>query len=332
MADPDENGRFDPLYVAHLLWRRKSIIFGTFIFALIIGIVVIVRSGPQYGVRMIVGPVEQSIAPAQNDLMGGVAALSGIDLRGPRSNELATFTAMMTSTPVAEEMEKRYHLLRQFLPTAWNDSERRWKRRDEIDLGLRGWIKEKLGILVVGEPSVSTLSTLLGSYLVFLDVDRTPFIQVIYTTPHPEEGIQLLNELYQATNEVYARGRIAVDERQIDYINNTLKSETRADVRQVQIGLLERYENELIMLRSGEPLLARVIQPAIASDTPVWPKPSLILIIAGVIGILAGIVISLIAPRAPQSGGVITILLETAASSLRSRLQREQGKSHSARL
>jgi uncharacterized protein involved in exopolysaccharide biosynthesis len=295
---PDIKERFQPLFLARLVWRRKYILVVAGALGILLGLINSMTTPASYQIYMVVGPAEP-MGGGQGragGLMGDLAAISGINISSPGSSQLQRYRLLMTGTRVAALMERRHHVLRQLIPTAWNDAENRWKRQDEISLGVRGAIKEWLGMSRYKEPNDMTLSELLRSSLTFTDIRQSDFTQVFYRTANPEAGVRLLEQLHRATNEIYMQDLAAQTTVQIDYIDRTLRTETRENVRAAQMRALDQYANQLISLHSGQSLFVQYIQPPVASSSPIWPKPSLMIMIGAIIGGLAGLVAAILWP------------------------------------
>lgn len=299
--------RFEPYFLARLAWKRKRILAVCAGAGLLIGFLVALITPAVYQVYMIVGPAEPvgGISRSSSGLVGDLAAITGIGIASPNEEQLEQYRLLMTGSRVAGLMERRYHALRTIIPDAWNEKENRWKRRDEINLGLKGTIKDWLGMTHYQEPNASMLSELLAGELQFTSVRKSDFEQISIRTPHRNEGIELLDELHRTTNEIYMQDLAAQAAAQIDYIDQALKTETRDNVRAAQMRALDQYSNQLITLHSGQSLFVQYVQPPVSMSSQIWPKPALMMLIGTVIGLMVGLVAALLWPLDVSMRGVL---------------------------
>lgn len=234
---------FSPLNIARLIWARKLIVAAFALAGAVLGILYAVITPTTYVSSMIVGPQDAVMSNSNNGLLSQIGQFAGVTLNSPGDGQVQMYRLLMSGTRVATRMQDKYQLLQKMLPDAWNAQENRWKRRDEVSLGVRGNIKEMLGLLRWTEPDANTLATLLGAQIIFVNLARTPYYQVSYRSADPRRGAELLAQLNEAVNFVYNEGLAKETQGQIDYIDNMLRTETRENVRAVQLRLLSDYSN-----------------------------------------------------------------------------------------
>jgi len=286
-----------PGNLLRLVWARKALIFGTSLAGILVALLMAATTTPLYQAFMIIGPPDSMSSSTGNSVLNQLGQFTGIQVESPEESQTQMYRLLLGGTRVAAEMENRYHLLEQMLPDAWNADEKRWKERNEVRLGLIANSKEMLGLLHWGKPTVTDLAGLLSSKIVFTQLPKSSFFRVAYTTPNPQQGVQLLSQLNDAANHVYSQGLADETQEQINYIDQMLRTETRQNVRDAQTRQLDLYSNRLVALHSGQSLLAQIVQPPVVSSTPVWPRPSLMLLLGAVIGFLAGLVAAVFWPK-----------------------------------
>lgn len=318
----DFQGRFKPTFLLELIWRRRYLVLVLFITGITLGVVKAALTTPIYETRMIVGPVDQFNGPSQISGLGDLAALAGVSISTPDNADMQKYKILFTSTLVAAEMEKRYGTLRELLPEAWNAKEERWKRRNEVELGPKTFLKSLLGLYHWVEPGPETLSELLQKDIVFSEVRKSSFLMLTYRCPNPEQGVRLLSRLHDVTSFIYARDLAMSAEAQISYINNALAKEQRQSVRDVLYKLLEDYLNKMVLFRSGQQLLVQLIQPPVASQNPAWPKPAIMMALGGLLGLVAGIAIATLWPTSESFNAALRTRLRSDVGHLNRELER----------
>lgn len=288
----DFPARFRPVYLVELIWRRRLIVAGTVALGILIAILLAATTTPVYVSHMVVGPADDLNSSSQLSGLSQVASLAGVNLSTPGSSDMQEYKILLTGTLVAAEMEKRFGTLRELIPQAWNAKASRWKRRDEVAMGPKEVIKSLLGLYRWQDPGPVTLSEILQKYVVFADVRKSPFVEVRYRSKNPEQGMVMLQHLHEVTSAIYAQDLATRAQAQISYIASLLRTEQRTSVRDSLIRNLDQYTNKVIMFESGQQLLVQLIQPPVSSSNPIWPKPSLMIVLGAIFGLIAGVVVT----------------------------------------
>ncbi len=211
---------------------------------------------------------------------GGLAALSGINLRSSGMNK---FTALVRSAETAERLAKDDRFMHILFGRRWHRTATGWAGT----LTLRQTIKKKIydlfGIPIHFEPGVDAIMVYTGR----LKPNKTELSRTLTYSLNggkPDDAFYLLNsilEAAEAVNEEREEARVLVRQHML---NDEVQKTQNVLLRQQ---LTEMYARELLKFadaKSKANSLVDVISIS-ASDNPTTPKPLLIIAIATLSGI-----------------------------------------------
>lgn len=261
-ATDDEIDIFD---LWHILWQRKWLIVGITALFAAAAVAYALLATELYRANVLLAPTEQKSNPAMGGQLGGLAALAGITLsRGDSAEALA----VLRSREFARDFIQDKQLLPALFPSEWDAANRRWKATDPLEQpDMRDAVKIFLEtILTVEEDG--------GTGQVTLSIQWTD----------PDTAAEWANELVDRLNARMRERDLREAEANIKYLEQQLLSTSMITLQNTIGRLLESELQKAMLARGNEEYSFRVIDPATPPKDRAWPKRTLIVIIATILG------------------------------------------------
>jgi len=277
------------------LWRGKWIICASTGGVLALVVLWMKLTDPLYTASIVIAPASESGAgglAGKLSRYSGLASLAGIDLPGEES--VSPFIELMeiaTSPTVAERLLEEPELLQTIFENDWDAESESWVAPDGPVATVKGWVYGFFNQPGWTPPSATTLAEFLEEQLEISDVSATGMKRVEFHHKDPEFAVHLLRRVGLTSDDIIRKRALERTSREIAYIEDKLASVTRAEHRLSLVELLSEQEQRMMMIQIDLPYAARVIEPSRTSDTPTFPKPTLILALGIVGGGLLGILI-----------------------------------------
>lgn len=239
-----------------------------------VGIAYALLATPIYRAEVVLTPaVDDRLGAAQK--LGGLASLAGLNLGGGRDATEAI--AMLQSRGFVEEFIRDKHLMPVLFSDEWDPVNRRWRSSDpeqqpDMRDGVRVFLKK---IRDVSEDS------------------RTGLVTLAINWTHPNEAAEWAMELVARLNARMRKRDMEESERKLAYLNEQLKSATLVEMRAAIARVIEDQLKSMMVAQAQSEYAFRVIDSAVVPKDRSWPKRTLIVIVATVLGGFLGVFISL---------------------------------------
>jgi uncharacterized protein involved in exopolysaccharide biosynthesis len=223
--------------------------------------------------KIVASEFSVSYSPQQQNGLG--AALAGASLLGladKPASLFAQFRTLMTSPTVARRLLKDPELVGlSMFPNEWDKRQHRWKKPGGVLSRISRTVKTTLGFPPWSPPDQFRVSEYLSKNLYVLE-DLNSIVSVSIRTKHAELGNKLLDAILRETaglmREVLEKDLTT----QIAFMRIQLPNTASVEARQAQISLVTDAEKKIILIQSGSPIGAQVIEPVTTDPVPVSPN------------------------------------------------------------
>lgn len=308
--------------LAMQLWRGKWTIVITATILVVLVSIWMKSVSPLYTAKIVLAPASGGGGGGMASRLSrysGVAALAGIDLPADETvTPFSQFGEMITSSLVAERLAEKHGILSRVFKAGWvwNPDAKTWSRKQGLLTPIKNSVRGFFNLPPRAPPSANALANLLKQKLSTKLVGNSGMQVIQLQHKDPVFAVNLLTWLHRESDNLIREEAQARTSRQIAYIEQKLRTVTAADHRRSLVELLLDQEKQMMMIQVDLPFAARIIEPAIASDDPTFPRPSLFLLVAGVAGLIIGVCLTFLieALRMPPNRSVSAEIGETAPS------------------
>lgn len=227
-----------------------------------------------YRAQVLVAPVQQGGSSAASMLqgqVGGLAALAGIDLGGASDTRKEAF-ARLASGGFARDFIETKQLLPELFPERWDTEAGQWRAGVAIPStadGVRRFTRE---VRSVAEDRKTGLVTLTIDWY------------------DPELAAKWANGSIELANERLRVDAIAKSEQSIAFLNNELRKTDVLELRQAIYRLIVAQLNNAMLASVQKDYAFRVVDAAVVPDRRVRPRRTVMTVVGGLIGGVAGLV------------------------------------------
>lgn len=266
-------------------WRTPTIFVAV---ALVLALFSLANSRPTYEVDMSVVPAPASQMQSGGQTSGGLSMLLG-SLGGQTNGDFLRYQKLLSSTVVAARLAQKYDMLHVVFADVWDKKNQRWVQPFRVRDFLLGWLFHLAHVPVWTPPDITDLAAYLQGNIVVIPSTRDDIVTISARTTDPEFARKLLLMANAQANEVLRDQVAARATQQVGYLQRKLNQTSVEDYRQALLSILSTQEKTLMLTQTSAPYAAEILDPPIYSIRPVAPRPVLTLIIATIVGILAGV-------------------------------------------
>ena len=266
------------------LWRGRVILLICLVAALALGLGFVLSSTPQYSAELKIAPAESNFSQA-----GGSTAQSLVSVitgASQRYDDYAHFLDLLHSVRLASVLETRYGIMKEVFPY---DAV---KKEFVPDTGIQPWLirtfRSALGLPAWRPPTVADLANYLNG-AVEVDKRTDSSTSLTFRDPDPTKARVFLQRLYDETDRLLRDEKQRTHAAMRDYVSRRLADASTIDQRAVLIQLWGREETQMLLLASGDPVGARIIDDASVSNLPSSGATRTLLI-----AVLAGLALAMI--------------------------------------
>jgi len=257
------------------VWRLKWLVSAlTLVFALG-GLTAALVMPKMYKASVIVSPATNAPGTSMGggvgslvSQFGGLASLAGLSIAS--DSRKAESVAVLQSEALTERYIRQNNLLPILFPSLWDARANRWKDPRKVPTTWAAGQSFK---------KTRTVETDLRTGLVTMTINWTD----------PEVAARWANGLVAMTND-YLRGK-AIDEsnRDIAYLNEQAGRTDVVGVKEVIYSVLESEVNKAMLARGTDEYALKVVDPAIAPESPSSPRKKLWTLLGLFCGFVAAI-------------------------------------------
>jgi hypothetical protein len=266
------------------LWRGRWILLLCLVLALALGLATTINSIPQYSAQLKIAPAESNFSQTGNTTTQSLVSV--ITGGSQQYDDYAHFLDLLHSVRLADDLEKRYHVMQDVFPYDVN------KKEFLPDGGILPWLvrtfRSQLGMPAWRPPTTVDLAAYLTSAV---DIDRHADSSATLTYHNRDATVAgtFLRHVFDDTDRLLREEKLRSRTAMRDYVSKRLNDATTIDQRAVLIQLWGTEETQMLLLASGDPVGARVIDDANVSNLPSTGAGRIMLI-----AILAGLVIGML--------------------------------------
>lgn len=281
-----------------VLWRDKILITAiTFIFV-VIGISWSLTIANTYRSEATLSISSDSSGGGLSSMasqVGGLATLAGINLGGNDTDDKAISLATLKSRMFLNEFIENHNLLVPLLAAKdWNSTTGELVIDPELyDIERKEWIRKV-------EPGQSVVPTDWEAYKAFKEIlaveesKDNGLITLSITHFSPIIAQQWNSWLVSEFNSWMKEKSLSESQRNIKYLESQLVKTNFSDMRQVFFQLIEEQMKKLMLAEVEVEFVFKVIDPAIVPEEKSGPKRALICILMMLLGIVVGIIGSIV--------------------------------------
>lgn len=249
------------------LWIASGLIAG-----LLVAVIWMMLSVPQYRVTMLVGPTTRTGTPDISALFPENASFAlEYVLRsfGPGdSSDFMRFETILRGPTVSSA------LLQDGSLRSGVSEDRRWAFQNDRNID-----------------DASAFSAYLHKTVRIEPVGNTPMRRITYHHADPQFGRKLLLDMYGQTDSLIRNEIRAKTDARIDWLKKTLLASSDPEHKRMLTTLLMEQEQVRMILALDEPFAAALAEPPAVSAKPVWPDKPLLFVILALMGAAVGFLV-----------------------------------------
>lgn len=296
-----DDSDFDSLDLQELVLKIISgwrvLVLSVMLFS-ILAVVFLNVSEKQYEAKMIVTSTKGEGGTGGLGKYSSLANMAGINLSEGGEGGFNKYENFLTSPDQMQALIKENpHILRVLFGGEWSSQSKGWKEPG----GVVSFVKKVVVRPFLNgskwqPPSAERLAMHLQEKLILSKDMDTGFLTIIYEHPDAEFGAWLVGALHKsADNLLRSRERVRTDQR-LDYLSETLAGTGNRAQREVLIELLSDEQQKMMMIEADESYVAEIVQFPVVSKIPTQPKPILTMLMAGLLGLVFGCFVVMVAP------------------------------------
>ncbi len=253
-----------------LLWRGKWFVLGGAVIGVLLGVAFLTIATPKYRAQMLVGPASQNTSADLATLLReyDLPNLQYVIKRSGSSEsaDFVRFEQILTGPAVAALLL-------------------------EGDAGLAAKIAgDRFSRFSSDEPPETPVQ--LAEYFTKAvsvePVGSTSLRKIVYRHPDREFAAALLARMHRAADELIRKDVGENTDARIRYLNGELSKTQHPDHRRAITAIMMEQEQVRMLVNMDQPFAAAVIEAPAASSRPHWPKKSLVLPVAVMVGAFFG--------------------------------------------
>ncbi len=273
-----------------VVWQGKLIILLCVLVALGGTYAWLKRQTPEYTARMVVGPAASELmSSGARSTRGGPLSFLGANGFGAGAvTEFERFMELKASAELAERLQSKRRVLQRVFVDMWDPEGRRWIRPDGLVAASKMALRESLRLPPWTPPSIEVLAEYLQEEIK-QSHERGSSLWVLKCSNHdPTLAKQLLTWVHAETDVMIRERAMLRASEQIKYLEGKLMTISVKEHRDALVDLLSQQERVLMVIGSGLPYAAEIIEAPTVSEVPTWPWPIRALAIGGLAGLVIG--------------------------------------------
>jgi uncharacterized protein involved in exopolysaccharide biosynthesis len=267
-------------------WRTPLLLVGI---AVVYTLLTLPLQKPTYRVTMLVVPApnEQSTTTGT----GGLSALLSFAGNTQSSSNYTRYQKLLVSPVVAEAMDKKYGMIRYVFASYWDKERRIWVAPNTLRGFLLGWLFQLSHVPAWSPPDATSLATYLEDNLLIVPAVRNDILTISMTNSDVAFAKKVMLAAHEQANIVLRDQVARRAHQQVLYLQEKLTQTTISDYRQTLLQILSTQEKNLMLTQTNASFAAEILDPPVASQIPVAPRPILSMFVAVLAGGLVGSII-----------------------------------------
>ncbi|HJS91154.1 MAG TPA: Wzz/FepE/Etk N-terminal domain-containing protein [Steroidobacteraceae bacterium] len=276
--------------------RRRRVVLACTVCTLLIAAAYAIFATPKYDASAVVQP--NSTQPMGGALaalagqLGPVADLAGVNL-GNKSDETASYLAVLSSRQLALKFISQYDAGPQLFPARWNARTRQWKPpgllrtiKNGVSRALAALSDDKHWHPPTDAPTQWELIRKFQKLCTIKQDSATGLVAVTFSYEDPDVATKWADEYIALANSQIRNRAIAEANLALSYLKDESDKTSLADMKNSIYTLMQQRLGELIAAKSKPDYAFQVIDPAMTSDTPSSPQRGLVMLGGALIGFM----------------------------------------------
>ena len=294
-----ENGdEIDVRELFLVLWRGKYVIFLISVMALVLASIYLRSAVRTYSVQAVFKPVLETSGGPNLNRFSGLASLAGVSVPTSNSSDFITYQKLLFSEEVAERVFTNRDLIKKLFQGEWNtnsgsfeapllDNIDEWKQL--VKSTLTGMEKKKYI-----PPNPKRLSMLAAGMLTISVDGSTGFFSINSQTSSPEIVVELILNVSQETENLLKERFLSSAEETLEFYHQKLLTSRSPEHREALAKLISEEDKKLMLASKSSNFVAEALTRPTVSLYPTSPRSSSVLAIGFFVGVLGGVVLSLL--------------------------------------
>jgi len=278
-----------------VLWAGKWLIGGITLATAVIAVIIALMLPNIYRAEALLAPNVQEGASGLSALAsqyGGLASLAGINIGDGAAGKTTLGLEILKSRKFISGFIERHDIMVPLMAAKGWDAESGELVIDphSYDLASGKWVRRV-------SPPKKVIPSFQEAYDVFMDIlsvdqdKKTGFVTIAVEHYSPSVAKQWADWLIEDLNSVILRQDVAEAEQAIDYLQKQIDSTPLAGLRDVFFRLIEEQTKTIMLAKVSDEYVFKTIDPAILPEEESRPKRLLVVLLAAIIGVFAGLTI-----------------------------------------
>jgi uncharacterized protein involved in exopolysaccharide biosynthesis len=244
-----------------------------------------------YTASMNVTPAQSSSNVSKLGGLAGIASIAGLSL--PQDSSAMSFilyTEGLRSRVAADALARDPLIMQTVFKNEWSAQQNRFVEPHGLLTPVIGFVKTVLGIPAYPwkTPDATRLQAYLQSKITIIQNPKSPVVTVLYRHESPNFAEYLLTRLNGVVDAELRNRSLDRSSQSIAYLTQQLARVTLLEHREAVANALIEQEKQRMFASSSLPFAAEPFGGIVVSLRPTSPQPIVVLIAAGIGGILAG--------------------------------------------
>lgn len=284
-----------------LVWDRKWLLAGCLAGGIILAVAYLLVATPVYTAAMVVKPVDRSSGFGPGAVFGrlraaGLTALDGIslDTLGQKVTPYDEFLTLITSHRVARRIHDEHDVLPKILHRQWDSESKTWIKPEGVIFAVKEWLKRILGRPAWSPPNADTLSRYIEDSVKVGYMGTTAMRRISFSFPDRRFAEWFLQALYDTAERELRTAARANATAVLAQAQDKLRTIEDMKHRAIIYDLIGDLERQALFLADDITFSAELVEPPVSDPRPTSPKPFTVLAFGIVLGLLAGVLLTII--------------------------------------
>jgi len=278
-------------------WRIAASIV---VACLLLGVVYLHITPQRYSVQMEVVAASGDQTSNQAPVGAGAALLTQLRTGGDTSqNNFELYLAGLKSIEAARVLAQNPAIMHRMFASEWSAKDNQWSPPFSLLDGISRFVKSIYGIYVPQwqPPDAMRVNEFLQGNI---DISRSvvsPAVTISMLTTDRQFGVDLINALHGAVDDILRRRILARETGYVDYLNGLIDKATMVEYRSALAETIMQQQKVRMVAASGSPFAADVFARTTPSRLPTSPNGFSTLVISILIGIALAIAEAILSDR-----------------------------------
>ena len=285
------SGEIDLRELFSAFWEGKWIILILIMSCMGGGAIYALKLPNEYQANALLAPAQNENAPRISGQLGGLASLAGVTLGAGDANKATIAKEVMLSRAFLATFIARHEIAVPLMAAeSWNSGSEAWVYDRTLYSAERNeWLLDENGKSLA--PSTWDLVKAFREQLTVSENKGNGMITVALTSLSPSAAETWLRWLLEDINEHMRAQDISDAESSVDYLEKKLEDTSIAGMQQVFYQLIEQETRTIMLANAQREYVFKVIDPPLAPQEKAGPKRGLIVLLAGMLGLMLATII-----------------------------------------